>query len=495
MNKKSLFLFLVAYLVLLTLAQLPIWLNDFVPLQDYPNHLARMYILMNWQGDPFLQEYYRLNWAILPNLAMDIIVPILAKFLGLEWAGKSMIVLTLFALTSGCIFLNYALFNKISYWSLTSFIILFNQAFIKGFLNFLFGIGLALWCIGLWIILKKYKARLRVLIFSILSTLLFICHLYALGFYAVVVFFYEFSFLIKRRDNFHVSNFKEILILSSSLLLPGVLYFLSPTSAGEVVLNYTPLLTKLKYIKMKISDNYNPLLDWVTVAFLILIPGWGLWRKKLKFSKSMTLSIAALVAIYFCIPGNIATSKNSDWRILIPLFFSIFSSLQFRSDRLFNAVVSVLFTFIFLVHVSLMNLNFNAVQSEYREIHTAINFVDKGSRIFPARGSLNYYENLPFMHAPTYAVIQKSSFIPSLFAFESQQPVQFSPDYLNLAQATGQAVYSHGRGIDWQSILKHYDYILIARENLFADRDIPKSSLQQVFKGQYITLYKISNRL
>lgn len=276
MNKKSLFLFLVAYLVLLTLAQLPIWLNDFVPLQDYPNHLARMYILMNWQGDPFLQEYYRLNWAILPNLAMDIIVPILAKFLGLEWAGKSMIVLTLFALTSGCIFLNYALFNKISYWSLTSFIILFNQAFIKGFLNFLFGIGLALWCIGLWIILKKYKARLRVLIFSILSTLLFICHLYALGFYAVVVFFYEFSFLIKRRDNFHVSNFKEILILSSSLLLPGVLYFLSPTSAGEVVLNYTPLLTKLKYIKMKISDNYNPLLDWVTVAFLILIPGWGL---------------------------------------------------------------------------------------------------------------------------------------------------------------------------------------------------------------------------
>ena len=59
-----------------SLLLLPFFFIQLPPLQDYPNHLARIHILTQIKENPALQEYYKVQWAPLPNLAMDLVIPV-----------------------------------------------------------------------------------------------------------------------------------------------------------------------------------------------------------------------------------------------------------------------------------------------------------------------------------------------------------------------------------------------------------------------------------
>jgi hypothetical protein len=477
---------------LFVLAQLPIWLNEFLPLQDYPNHLARMYVLLNYHNDPHLQEYYRVNFTILPNLAMDIIVPFLAKFVGLEIAGKLMVVLNIFMLTSGSAFLSYVIFKRINYWSLMTFMAVYNQAFIISFINFLFGVGLALWCIGLWILMRENKTLLRLVIFGCLTSILFICHLYGFGIYGLVIVSYEVYSFFKQRSYFKGAIFQRLLVLFGQFTIPAILYLSSPTSGGESIKYLTPVITKLKYVKMRMTDNYSLFLDNVTIILIFFIPIVGILLKKLHLSKYMILPLCAVTVAYFVIPAKAVTSAHADWRILVPLFFLFLSSIEFNSDKLFNRAILALLIVVFSVRIFVINSAWSAVQGESREILTAIEHIEKGSRLFSARAFINYYATIPFIHAPTYATIEKSAFVPSFFAFETQQPVEFQPKYVPLAKKTMATGYEQGEGVRWKMVLKNYDYVLISNEELM--QKVPKSDLQSVFQSQHVHLYKVKSR-
>src|SRR5579863_3335518 len=82
------------FLVLFALTALPVLMVDVPPLFDYPNHLARMYLLGHLPHLPALRAYYVLHWAALPNLAMDLLVPTLAQVMPLDWAAKAFILAT-----------------------------------------------------------------------------------------------------------------------------------------------------------------------------------------------------------------------------------------------------------------------------------------------------------------------------------------------------------------------------------------------------------------
>ena len=87
-RKDSSRLTLTLFVLLAVITAIPILTIDVPPLGDFPNHLARMYILHDGGQSPFLSRYYQIQWAILPNLAMDLIVPPLLGFLPLFAAGK-----------------------------------------------------------------------------------------------------------------------------------------------------------------------------------------------------------------------------------------------------------------------------------------------------------------------------------------------------------------------------------------------------------------------
>ena len=58
------------------------------PLVDYPSHIARMWILVHGAEIPELARNYTVHWRLLPDLAMDLIVPVLSTMMAVEQAGR-----------------------------------------------------------------------------------------------------------------------------------------------------------------------------------------------------------------------------------------------------------------------------------------------------------------------------------------------------------------------------------------------------------------------
>src|SRR5215469_8775992 len=73
------------------------------PLVDYPNHLARMWILVHRGDIAELAQNYILQWRILPDLAMDFVVPALSQLMPVLEAGRIFIALTMAGLLAGTI--------------------------------------------------------------------------------------------------------------------------------------------------------------------------------------------------------------------------------------------------------------------------------------------------------------------------------------------------------------------------------------------------------
>jgi len=183
--------FWAVFAVLFLVAALPVLRVELPPLFDYPNHLARMDLLVRLPGSQALQRYYELRWRVIPNLGMDLIVPALARVLPLAWAGKAFVLVTFALVAAGTGLVHRAAAGQWSLWPLFVFLFLYSRVLLWGFLNYLFGVGLALAAFALWIVLSQRDARSRLAISGALALALFFVHLMACVVYGVLVAGYE----------------------------------------------------------------------------------------------------------------------------------------------------------------------------------------------------------------------------------------------------------------------------------------------------------------
>ncbi len=126
-----------------------------------------------------------------PNLAVDLVVPLIAQVLPLEAAGRLFIALTMASLVLGTVALQRALHGRIGLWPLSSLLFVYNSVLYWGFVGFLFTLSLALLAFAAWVASEPWPARRRIVIFSLPASLLFIFHLFGFGVYGLLVASYE----------------------------------------------------------------------------------------------------------------------------------------------------------------------------------------------------------------------------------------------------------------------------------------------------------------
>src|SRR5271167_2568850 len=90
---------LTGVLILAAMLLAPIWRAAFPPLLDYPNHLARAFVLSHL-SDPAFQfsQFYRADWAALPYLGMDASLAVLGRIFPIDTAGRVFLSLCALAL-------------------------------------------------------------------------------------------------------------------------------------------------------------------------------------------------------------------------------------------------------------------------------------------------------------------------------------------------------------------------------------------------------------
>jgi hypothetical protein len=98
----------IAIFVLLCALALALVLATPIPaMLDYSNHLARMYILADDSAGRF-SPFYQVDWAFYPNLAVDLVVPRLARFVDVPLAMRIFFAAAQILLVGGAVALEYA---------------------------------------------------------------------------------------------------------------------------------------------------------------------------------------------------------------------------------------------------------------------------------------------------------------------------------------------------------------------------------------------------
>src|SRR6266404_8609971 len=141
--------------VLFVVSVAPVVLVEIPAMIDYVNHLARMHLFVDAAaGRP--NPAYEIHWRFYPNLAMDLIVPTLARFVSVETAARLFLLASQTLVVSGAIALEIAVRGRHQLSGFAALIALYSLPFLWGLMNFEFGCGVALWAIAFWI---RYRER------------------------------------------------------------------------------------------------------------------------------------------------------------------------------------------------------------------------------------------------------------------------------------------------------------------------------------------------
>src|SRR6202049_2587736 len=143
---------LVAVLILAAILLVPIWSVAFPPLLDYPNHLARSFVLAHLNDPAFtFSRFYRADWGAYPYLGMDAALAVLGRLLPIEKAGRLFLSLCALALPAAAWFFLRQANPGEDYTALWALLIAYNVFFLEGFLNFDLSLAVGFLALGFWL--------------------------------------------------------------------------------------------------------------------------------------------------------------------------------------------------------------------------------------------------------------------------------------------------------------------------------------------------------
>lgn len=484
----------VLFLALICIWLIPVWSVDFPPLVDYPNHLARMSILSDGGADPHLREYYDIRWAVLPNLAMDVAVPFMARFISVPAAGKAFITLIFLLLAGGAMALHRVLFGQWTPWPLIAFLFLYNRPFLWGFMNFLFGLGVALWILAAWIASCRRSRPFRMGVFVPLTLLLFFCHLFALGVYGLAIL--GVTFYRRRRDAPSFPGWKEWATALAPFVLPAILFlFVSPTGGEEAVtqLRFGGLTRKLTAIFQPVN-NYNRVLDAGTALLLAASLLAGLATRKLQIAPPLRYPIIILSFFFLLMPEVLLGVHSVDNRLPNALAFLLAAGTRFRGNRRNETRILAILLVLGLFRLGFVGWHWRTADQIYHRHHSFLGKMEPGARLFSAiflGGDWQPFP-VPVSHFPCQMIADRSAFVPSLFAYPSQQPVQIATEYQEIGKKFPETRFNHKWNPDWDFIRKHFDYVWIVNKDAPALPEVPKNFIP-INSGSDFRLFRVAN--
>jgi hypothetical protein len=422
--------------LLTALAILPVFLVDIPAMVDYPNHLARMYLLAA-NGTPNENPYYTVTWKLCPNLAMDIIVPAMARFIDVATATKVFLVLSQVLVVSGSVALEVVVKRRHDFAGFAAVVAFYCVPFAWGFLNFEFGTGLMLWGIASWLALEDRNLYTRLWTHSLFVFCIFVSHLVAFGLYCVTIGAYE---LYRVR----IRKFTKRAILDLVLLAsPAVVLFCYFILLGAQPWNSNikwDIANKVRSIAL-VFNGYIIVIaafDFIIVFMLM----YFLFRSRsLKLMPQGKWIAVGFLLVFFAVPFQALAGTFSEVRVVIAAILIIPAFLVFTpTNEVIRFLPPLVFSVIALFNAGHAAAIWLAYQPEYDHLKASFRLIERGALVLVSQASKkNLFDDLterPMYHAPVLAVHYANAFVPSLYTIPGQYVLQVRPELKRLNIAT-----------------------------------------------------------
>jgi hypothetical protein len=494
----------VLFVLIVLIAAIPIITNPVPPLEDYINHLARMHVIAKVGQDANLARFYEIDWEIVPNLIIDLVVPVLARFMNIYVAGQAFVIFIFMLIISGGLAVNRALFGRWSVLPLVAAPFLYNYVFLVGVVNYQFGIGVALWGLAAWIALRRRALPWRLLVSTAFVLVLFFCHLFAVGVYGIGILAYEIWRLVIDRERPRLR--RALLLVAGGLpFLPIIpLLLQSPTwaHASEFEWESSGKIEGLFYI----IQVYSDVVALSLAGLLTVCAIWAVRRRLLHVHPFFFALLCVGIPVYIALPRVLFSTYLADQRLPVALAFMLVACLQIElRHRLVRRGFIALLMIILVVRVIEVDVVWAQLSPQALAMRASVKKMAPGSTVLiayadPTGGDA--VRDLGIVHAACLAIIERAALVTTAFTVQGKQIMHVTPNYRDQVDTEDEtpptvaqlvlATVRRGRAGDhyWSKWPQRFDYVYI----LFTEDDSPNPApdfLTPVYDGDRFQLYKV----
>jgi hypothetical protein len=417
----------VVFSLLAAASLLPVLLTPIPAMVDYPNHLARMYILSQ-NGTPDANPYYEVAWALYPNLAMDLLVPQMARLISVENATRLFLLLSQLLIVGGALVLERVVKGRVHLAGFAALMFLYCLPFTWGFVTFEFGLGVALWSIAAYLMVAERAWPVRFVVNAVFVTALFAAHFFSLGIYGATLGFYELWRAYDRKVPYREAIWRLVVLAIPAVALFGIMQL----TAGSIGSEGTTWLFEFKPVWLfRIMNGYNLTVAAASALALVALLYFAARRGVLRLEPAGIWLAIGFALLYLAIPSTLLGTSFVDLRVIpaAALILPAFCSLSLPGRRWTIAALTAV-TGITLANLAIVFAVWLSYRADYAAIIESFHKIDRGSRVLvggsgegedPPFNDLTQY---PMAYAPTLAVHYAKAFVPNLFTAVGKQPVQ-----------------------------------------------------------------------
>lgn len=503
-------LLLPATAALFLIALAPLLTTRFPPFDDYLNHLARIHVIALGDAPSPLHAFYAIHWKLIPNLAMDIIVPPLARAIGIFAAGKLFLIMAMLLLLSGPFAIARAMHGQWSPGPLLATLFIVNYVSKMGVVNYEFGVGLALFAIAAWIALRERPAWLRGIVSTGFVAALFLSHLVALGLYGVAIASIEIARLRARPE-----QRRHPVADAAALLLPFVVALPMLASGwggahSAIPWRWGGIHSRLEGLRMLV-EGYAPRLDLLFLLGMVAGLAWALRRRVVSLPAAGWVFLALGGAVFLILPNWAQGSWGAAARMPTGMAFVLCGMLRWdlpsaRAQRAFLAVVAALLLF----RTATAEAAFLRYDRVARDVSASLTLIPPGSRILVAA---DYTDDDNALRAirelPCLAVITRASLVSIEYSDPPGQILVVKPPYRAMTGGTTDDPvalpdllhppphdmppmtldYDPSGRVYWRDWPRDYDYVYVMNRQAPASPD--PARLDLLYTGDRVQLFRV----
>ncbi len=437
-------------LVLAAALLVPVWLVEFPPLVDYPNHLARSFVLTHLHDPTYrFDRWYAADWGPRPYVVADLLLFALVKVFPAELAGRLLLSFALLAVPlAAWFFLRQAAPGQEA-GALWPLLLGQHCFFLLGYLSFYIGLAVCFLTLALCLRWRACSGSFGTAWWLACSsaTLLYFTHLLSFAIAGLII---ASLLLFERRPS--REWFRTVLIVFPGALMFALFARDSWTQRGSVV--FRDFSDKLDVLPVLVH-SYSPLLDYVVLALFAVwfVAAW--WRNADFHLQKPWLAVAGVLFVaYWLIPLGYGDGWDFDIRVL-PVLFVVLVAVVRVGPR--AKILAPLVLLIFFLRTADMTRQFFAAQPELAGMARAMDFTAPHARVLSI---VEAEDDDPvwhsFAHFSAYGVIRRAWFSPYLFDLKDLTPMRITQDSYTL---DGFWQLSYPDTPDWRAVQKDYDFV------------------------------------
>ncbi len=500
-----------AALFLIALA--PLLATRLPPFDDYLNHLARMYVIALGDAPSPLHAFYAIQWKLIPNLAMDIVVPPLARAIGIFAAGKAFLIVETLLLLTGPFAIARAMHGQWSLGPLLATLFVANYITKMGVVNYQFGVGLALFAIAAWLALRDRPAWLRGIVSCGFVVALFLSHLVALGIYGLAITSIEIARLSSRP-----TGPRRLMADAAALLLPFTVA-LPMLAAGwgggshdaADPWRWGGIHSRLEGLRMLV-EAYAPRLDILFLMGLAAGLAWAVRWRAVSLPAAGWVFLALGGVTFLVVPNSGLGSWGAAARMPTGMVFVLCGMLRWdlptaRARSAFLAVLAALLLF----RTATVEAAFLRYDRVVRDVVTSLPLIRPGSRILVAADYPGEDMALRAVRQlPSLALIERASLVSIEYSNPFGQILVVRPPYRGkTGETTADPValpdllhppphdiaprtldYAPSGRIYWRNWPQDYDYVYVMNRRQPGSPD--PARLELIYAGHRVQLFRVT---